>query len=216
MENVPQDILNEFMETCREAARRGLVRCSSGNLSLRLDNEHMLITCSRSWMGRITPEEVCVCRVADGSLVTGPAPSAETGFHAGILRTRPDMNVVLHFQSSFATTLACRQTAHVDYAVIPEMPFYIGPVAEAEYSQPGSMELAAAMMEAISGHEMVMMRNHGQTTVAVDLAHAIQNAAFFELACEIIVRGGDDIRPISESVAAELNALRRSGSGPGA
>jgi len=37
-----------FIQACHEAAARGLLRCSSGNLSWRLDAERMLVTRTRS------------------------------------------------------------------------------------------------------------------------------------------------------------------------
>jgi ribulose-5-phosphate 4-epimerase/fuculose-1-phosphate aldolase len=53
-------------------------------------------------------------------------------------------------------------------------------------------------------HDLVVMGNHGQVTVARDMDHAIQNAMFFELASEIILRSGDNVVPLPEN---EVHAL---------
>ena len=90
-----------------------------------------------------------------------------------------------------------------------EIPFYIGPVARVPYLLPGSRDLAEAVTAAMRDHDMVVMGNHGQVTVARDLEHVIQNAEFFELACGIIVRGGPAVTPLSDEMAAELLALRQ-------
>jgi ribulose-5-phosphate 4-epimerase/fuculose-1-phosphate aldolase len=135
-------------------------------------------------------------------------PSVEMGFHAGILRCRPDVNVVLHFQTPCGTALASRNEENVNYFVIPELPFYIGPVARVLYEQPGSEELADAVTDAMRTHDMVTIVNHGQVTVADSFAHAIQNASFFELACEIILHGGDELAPLSCEEAQYLLDLR--------
>ena len=209
MTNIPEQILCEFVEACHETARRGLVRCSSGNMSVRLDSDRMLITTSRSWMGELSAEDVCVCRISDGSGMDEKQPSVEMGFHAGILRCRPDVNVVLHFQTPCGTALASREVENVNYFVIPEVPFYIGPVARVLYSQPGSEELADAVTDAMRTHDMVTIVNHGQVTVADSFAHAIQNASFFELACEIILHGRDELAPLSCEEAEYLLDLRR-------
>ncbi|MDA3925998.1 MAG: class II aldolase/adducin family protein [Kiritimatiellae bacterium] len=186
MKDVPKDILNEFVETCHRAAHHGLMRCSSGNMSMRLDDTRMLATATRSWMENVTAEQVSVCRIADGALLEGAKPTVEIGFHAGILRTRADVNVVLHFQTPCATALACRKSEEINYFVIPEIPFYIGSIAHVPYISPGSNELADAVTEAMQEHDLVVMRNHGMVTVAADYAHVIQNAEFFEFACELI------------------------------
>lgn len=209
MTDTPSDaVLSEFIDACRQIGRSGLVRCSSGNLSRRLDGGRMLATASRSWLENMTADDVSVCRIADGALLSGRKPTVEIAFHAAILRGRPDVNVVLHFQTPCATTLACQDTADVDFFVIPEIPFYIGPVARVPYLLPGSAELAAAVAAALQDHDLAVLDNHGQVTVAADYAHAIQNAEFFELACGVIVRGQGRTRPLSAAEAEALLALR--------
>ncbi len=209
MADVLDHILHEFLQACHKAAGRGLMRCSSGSLSRRLDDTHLLATSSRSWTESISEEEVSVCRIFDHALVDGPKPTIEIGFHAEILRTRPDINVVMHFQTPFATALACREADNTDYFVIPEIPFYIGHVARVPYLLPGSKELAEAVAGAMQNHDMVVMSNHGMVTVAADYARAIQNAEFFELACEIITHAGDMLRPLPEEDVKNLLALRQ-------
>jgi ribulose-5-phosphate 4-epimerase/fuculose-1-phosphate aldolase len=209
---VPAKILNAFLAACREIDALGLVRCSSGNLSLRVDGARMLITASRTWMGRMTRAGVAICRIADGRRIVGGRPSVETPLHAGILRARPDANVALHFQSPFATALACRRR-DPDYHVIPEIPFYLGPVARVPFRMPGSEALAAAVTAAMRTHDLAVLGNHGQVTVARDLPHAIQNAAFFELACETIVRGGSRVRPIPQRDVRTLTRMGREARG---
>jgi ribulose-5-phosphate 4-epimerase/fuculose-1-phosphate aldolase len=59
------------------------------------------------------------------------------------------------------------------------------------------------------------MANHGQVTVARDLDHAIQNAEFFELACQVIVQSGDNIRPLAPEAVQKLLAMRANAARPG-
>ena len=209
LERVPTDTIEGFLHACRRVAERGLVRCSSGNLSMRAGDDTLLITATRSWLSRASVDTISCCRISDGTLIEGGQPSAEIGFHAGILGTRPDVNVVLHFQAPCATALACREPRGINYFVIPEIPFYIGPIGRVPYLAPGSAELARAVAGAMRDHDMVQMANHGQVTVARDADHAIQNAEFFELACEILVRAGEGVVPLPEKDAAALLALRQ-------
>jgi ribulose-5-phosphate 4-epimerase/fuculose-1-phosphate aldolase len=207
--DVPDPILDEFLAACHKAASRGLMRCSSGNLSLRLDDTRLLATATRSWMADISAEEVSVCRISDGALLDGPKPTVEIGFHAAILRTRSDVNAVMHFQTPHATALACQESGDTNYFVIPEIPFYIGHVARVPYLLPGSKELAEAVAGAMQDHDMVIMSNHGMVTVAADYAHVIQNAEFFELACEVIAHSKDKLRPLPEEDVKTLLELRQ-------
>jgi ribulose-5-phosphate 4-epimerase/fuculose-1-phosphate aldolase len=188
--------IDEFTAACHEVARHNLVRCSSGNLSCRLKDGLVLIKASRAWMANATRADVCVCRLSDGRILHGNKPSAEVDLHLATLRNRPDCNIVLHFQTPFATTIACRRGPAPNYNILPEIPFYIGPVASVPYFPPGSPRLAKAVSEALKRHNLVQMLNHGQAVTAVDFAHAIQDAAFFELACEIIVRNNSRTRKL--------------------
>ena len=89
---------------------------------------------------------------------------------------RPEIDVVMHFQAPHATTLACRESRDVNFFVIPEIPFYIGPIGRVPYLPPGSQELADAVVKVMRDHNLALMANHGQVTVARDLNHVIQNA----------------------------------------
>jgi len=209
MKEVPGHVLDEFLQACHTAARRGLMRCSSGNLSRRLDNDRMIATATRSWMENISEKQVSLCRISDGVLLGGPRPTVEIGFHAAILKERRDVNVVMHFQTPCATALACQGRGAINYFVIPEIPFYIGHVARVPYLLPGSKELAKAVSGAMKDHDMVVMGNHGIVTVAADYTHIIQNAEFFELACHVIVHSGRKVKPLSKGDAEALLALRK-------
>jgi ribulose-5-phosphate 4-epimerase/fuculose-1-phosphate aldolase len=60
----------------------------------------------------------------------------------------------------------------------------------------------------MAAHDMVLLSNHGQVTAARDFDHVLQNAEFFELACEIILLGGKSITPLTSQAIEQLRALR--------
>ena len=212
MTTVPADKLTAFVAGAHRVAAHGLVRCSSGNLSCRLDEELMLIKSSRSWMADLTTEQIALCRLDNGATLNGVTPSVEHGFHSGILRERRDVNVVLHFQTPAATAIACRAADEVNFFVLPEIPYYIGPVGFVPYLAPGSRELAEAVVTAMRTHDMVMLRNHGQVTVGRDWNDAIQKAVLFELACDVMLRAGDRLVPIpSAGIEEQLRARAAKG-----
>lgn len=103
-------ITNEHIEQFIEQAHRygdaKLMLCSSGNLSWRI-GEEALISGTGSWVPTLGKEKVSICNIASGTPTNGVKPSMESTFHLGILRERPDVNVVLHFQSEYATAISC-------------------------------------------------------------------------------------------------------------
>ena len=98
--------IEEFIKQAHRVGEAGLTICSSGNLSWRIGDE-ALVSGTGSWVPTLQKEKVSQCTVATGEVLNGVKPSMESGFHLGVLRARPDVNVVLHFQSPYATAVSC-------------------------------------------------------------------------------------------------------------
>jgi len=49
MREIPKSSLIGSLIACHEVAKHGLVPCSCGNLSMRLDEECFLVTATGSW-----------------------------------------------------------------------------------------------------------------------------------------------------------------------
>ncbi len=165
----------------------------------------MLITVTDSWMSTMSKDQIAVCRIDDSAALNEKQPSKEIGFHAGILKERSDVNVVLHYQSPYATILSCREQQVEDFSVIPEIPYYVGPVAVVPYFTPGSHELAVAITSAMKQHDVAILCNHGQVAVGSTFDEVITKAVFFELACKIILHAGQRVQVLSKDAIAELN-----------
>jgi ribulose-5-phosphate 4-epimerase/fuculose-1-phosphate aldolase len=206
--------IKTFVDACHKAAAAyQLIRCSSGNMSWRVGDDTALMTASRSWMCEIHADQIAVVKLSDGSVGNGVTPTVEHVFHMGILNARTDMNVVLHFQTPSATVLACTDIAEQNFFVTPEIPYYIGKPVTVPFFQPGSQELADAVIAGMKHGNMVILRNHGFVTVGKDFNDAIQRAVFFEMACDIILRGGDKIEPLPQKDAEILQEAGKSGVG---
>ena len=72
------------------------------------------------------------------------------------------------------------------------------------YLPPGSPELAEAVTAAIKEHDLAILRNHGQVTVGKNFNEVIEKAAYFELACKIILKAGSDVQLLSREAVANL------------
>ena len=206
MMTIVDNYAEEFMAAAHQVAQYGLVLCGSGNLSWRIDHKHMLISASQSWMAEMSDDQIALCTIKDGTSLNGKKPSIEINFHCGILRERPDVNVVLHFQSPHATTLACSEEKN--FYIIPEIPYYIGQVGMVPYMNPGSQELAQSVISVMRDHDLALMRNHGQVTVGKNFRETLQRALFFELACGILLRAGDHVQTLSQEAIAFLQQMR--------
>ncbi len=186
------EYIERFIEAAHRVGQERLQLCRSGNLSWRVNKDLALVSGTGSWLPRITKENVAICNISTGMRVDGPKPSMESVFHLGVLRQRKDMNVVLHFQSEFATIVSCMKNKPKSFNVVAEVPCYCGKeIAVIPYYRPGSKELADAVTHALTDHDCVLMSKHGQAVCGKDFDDAFQKAVFLELACSIIVRAGE-------------------------
>ncbi|MCP4450835.1 MAG: class II aldolase/adducin family protein [Planctomycetes bacterium] len=195
-----------FVGAARKVAQYELVQCSSGNLSWRVGPDQAMLSGSGAWLAELTAEQIVLCELSSGARLNDVRPTCEAGFHIGILKARKDIDVVLHFQSPYATALACGDAAKHDLNLTIEVPVYIGEASLVDYLPPGSNELAGAVVNAFADSDtrMAILKNHGLVTVGKTFDEAIQKAVFFEQACHIRLTN-PDARPL-DSVA--VNQLR--------
>lgn len=179
--------IEEFVAQAHRVGDANLTVCSSGNLSWRI-GEEVLVSGTGSWVPSLTKEKVAHLRLETGEVLNGVKPSMESGFHLGVLRERPDVNVVLHFQSPYATAVACMKNLPTNFNVTAEVPCHVGSeIPLIPYYRPGSKELAQAVVAAMKDHNSIMLLKHGQVVCGKDFDEAFERAMFFEMACRIIV-----------------------------
>lgn len=201
---ITKEQIEEFVAQAHRVGDAGLTLCSSGNLSWRI-GEEALVSGTGSWVPELTVEKVAMCNIATGEVLNGVKPSMESGFHLGVLRNRPDVNVVLHFQSKYATAVACMKDIPTDFNVTAEVPCHVGAeIPVVPYYRPGSPELAAAVVEAMKDHNSILLRKHGQVVCGKDFNQAFERATFFEMACRIIILSGGNYNTLSKEEIEDL------------
>ena len=196
--------IEQFLHQAHRVGDAGLTVCSSGNISWRI-GEEALISGTGSWVPSLQKEKVAICRIATGESLNGVKPSMESGFHLGIMRERPDVNVVLHFQSPYATAVACMTELPQDFNVTAEVPCHVGSeIPVVPYFRPGSPELAEHVKAAMKNHNSCLLRKHGQVVCGKDFDEVFERAMFFEMACRIIVLSGGQYEVLTEAEISDL------------
>lgn len=180
----------QFISAAHKAGNSRLMLCSSGNLSWKIGNE-VMISGTGSWLPEITKDKIAILDLESGMSKNGVKPSMEHVFHLGVLRQRCDVNVVLHFQSKYATAIACMKQKPNNFNVTAEVPCHVGKeIPIVPYFRPGSPELAKAVVDALKDHDSCLLSKHGQVVCAKDFQSAYEKATFFEMASRIMVQSG--------------------------
>lgn len=174
-------------DTALRMVRDGLVVGSAGNVSLRLDDTHIVVTAGGVPYDRLVPTDHPVVALADGSW-TGPRPpTSEVPLHRDLHRSLPDLSAVVHTHSKYAAAFS---VARLD------LPFIcnenLGPAAErilvTEYAVPGSDDLGRVALAALRrqpGSRACLLANHGVVALGADLDAAYLVAAQVEWIAEV-------------------------------
>lgn len=165
------DLAAEVVDTCRKMNAMGLNQGPSGNVSLRLDATHFLITPSGIPYDIMRPEDVPVMDMT-GHWFGRRRPSTEWRFHRDILKSRTETNAVLHTHSMFSTTLACLRRG------IPPFHYMIAvaggdTIRCASYATFGTQALSDNVIKALEGRRACLLANHGLICLGANLERTL-------------------------------------------
>jgi L-fuculose-phosphate aldolase len=178
---------------------RGLVVASEGNLSLRLDDDLLLITPSGLHKDDLRPEDLLIVPISvEGDLGSsaehgGLTPSSDLPIHRFIYAARSDVQAVIHAHLPVAMALTVAGLAP-DPSRLPETALLLPRLPVVPFAAAGSMGLAMAVAAALSDlgpsgddalPNAVLLERHGAIAVGDDLATAGDRLELAELLCRV-------------------------------
>ena len=151
--------------------RLGFMPGTSGNLSVRIDPDRLLVTPTGASKYLLRASDMVTVDL-DGRQTSGTRRvTSEIGMHLAVYRNRPDTNAVIHSHPPIATAFACAGRA-LDQMVSQEGIMTLGSVPLATYATTGTPEVAASLEPHIPGHQAILMANHGAVTYGDTLLDA--------------------------------------------
>ena len=176
-----QEVLNAALKL----DRYGLIALSGGNVSWRMDSGEVLVTPSGMIYDDMVPEDILVVDL-DGNIIEGERKaSVDTEALLYIYKNMPQVNAVIHTHQPYATGLGL---------VMDELPCNLstmanateGPVAVAEYGDPGSLSMGVEAVKAIGDRLAVVLKHHGVIAVGRDLRQALFSCVYLEEAAKTV------------------------------
>lgn len=185
----------------------GLCRGSSGNMSLRVGDDLVVMTPSGSLLGDLDPSSLSVATV-DGRHLSGGAPSKELPLHLEMYRKNPSHRAVIHVHSAHAIAASCLEPWSDFSALPPLTPYFVmraGQTPLVPYAHPGSHELAKNLKQIGSPFSSALLQNHGQITSNTTLDSALDSAIEVEEAARAtLLTAGKPARILTSDEAREL------------
>ena len=185
-----QNSREQLLSVSQKLSLTGLNRGTSGNASVRVSNvggqEGFLITPSGLATDKMTPADM-VWMDFTGKSTGICEPSSEWRFHLDILKSRPEVNAVIHTHSMFATTLS---TFRLDMPAFHYMIALAGgdSIRCAHYALFGSQQLSDNALIALQDRKACLLANHGMIVVGETLEKAFYITEEVETLCEQYLR----------------------------
>ena len=198
-----------IIAACRQLEQTGLNRGTSGNVSCREGN-HLLITPSGVPVPSLHPEGI-VAMDFSGQVIGGGKPSSEWHFHLDLLKSRPELNAIVHTHSPNATALACLRED------LPPFHYMIAVAGGASircapYALFGTETLSAYAIEAMKDRKACLLANHGLIAAGRDLEEAMAIAVEVESLCEQYLIARQSGKPVLLSSGEMQAVIERFGS----
>jgi L-fuculose-phosphate aldolase len=150
---------------------RGYVAAMDGNLSVRLDENRILVTPTAMCKGMMRTSDLVIVDM-EGRRVAGRRNvSSEIGMHLLIYSQRPDIRGIVHAHPRTATGFAAAGMA-LEQPLVCEVVIGLGSIPLAKYGTPGTPELAEALEPLVAEYDAILMSNHGVVSYGVDLHSA--------------------------------------------
>jgi len=169
-------------------SRLGLIGGISGNISMRFTSgvPAIGITPSQRPYDGMAVEDIVVVN-PDGRVLEGNwSPSSESALHLSTYRSREDVGAVVHTHSKFAST--CAVAGLEIPPLVDEMVAAIGgSITVANYSLPGTQQLADQVTTCLKDRDAVLLRSHGVVSVGRNLDEAIEISRLVEHLAQIFV-----------------------------
>ena len=189
----------KVVSICLLLADKGYLAGTGGNVACRIDDEHFAITPSATDYYAMGPEDICVLRLDNLTVIAGNRrPSVEHRLHAHVLRARRDCDASIHTHQPIASayTLVGRDLEILD----PCHRAILGPkVARVSYAPSGTNWLASRLGKALQPDiNAYLMRNHGVVCCGPTLDETVTRVEALEAACITFFRNAINSR-ISQS-----------------
>jgi L-fuculose-phosphate aldolase len=208
---------NNYKKERKEVAKymrrlywQGLTTTSGGNISLKINDNIILITPSATDKGSMRWNEIGIMTIIGENLTPDLKPSIEYEMHLSIYKKKKDVSAIVHAHPLFAsayTAMKCK----IDTNLTAEARAICGDPCFVPYALMGTKELASLASENIASSDILLLENHGILTTgssllqAFDKLEVLENAAKMTMIVEIMGKK----KPLSKTRIIELDKLFR-------
>lgn len=165
------EVRHEIVRVGKLLHDNGFIAATDGNISVRLDDNHVLATPTCMSKGMMTVEDLVTIDMQGRRVEGFRDVSSEIAMHMMIYRVCPETCAIVHAHPPTATGFAAAGIA-LDQPLVSEIVLSLGSVPLARYGTPGTQELVDSLEPLVVRHNAILMANHGVVAHAEDLLTA--------------------------------------------
>ncbi len=159
-----------------------------GNVSHRLDEDHMIITPSGKLYDKLQPEDMVIVNLNTSKATGKYKPSSEYKMHTAIYLNRRNIKAVIHtHQENASIVAACRRDVP---AIFDDQAQLLGPsVRVTKYAPSNTKKLVKNILNSLKGRNAALIANHGAVCIGRDMEEAYAASLLLEKACKAFIEG---------------------------
>ena len=182
---------------------RGLTHGSTGNISVRLNSDDILVTPTGSSFGRLDPNQI-VKVTKDGDFIGSSTPTKELPLHQAFYETRGmKSGAVVHLHSTHSVALSMLPGINEDNVLPSYTPYSImllGKVKLLPFFVPGDPAMGDAIKGIAGKRSAVLLANHGPVVSSKDLESSVNAIEELEATAKLaLILKGADAKALDES-----------------
>ncbi len=159
----------QIINVGRRLYQTGLTVAKSGNISVRLDDENILITATGTSLGNLNFKDIVKVNLSTGKVLSDTKPSSELPLHSLVYKNFKAKTVVhAHpplINGYFAVTSELK-------ALTFETKFYLGEVPVIPQDTP-TVTNPKPVIAALKSNNLVVLKNHGAVAISDKLTDAL-------------------------------------------
>jgi len=173
----------EIVRVAKYLYEKGFVIEKSGNISIRVKDNLVLITPKGTSYEDFTESDIVTIDMAENLIDGNLEPSSEKKLHLEIYKARKDVNAIIHIHSLFACTMAALELNLP--IILDEQELVLGgEIKVAKYALPGSEELALNAVKELGNKKAVFLSRHGAVCVGENINEALIVCKILEKVCQ--------------------------------
>ena len=207
-------VRQSIVDAARQMNALGINQGTSGNISVRWE-DGLLLTPSGVPYDQMNADDIVHLKMS-GDCDPPLKPSSEWRFHRDIMKSREDVNAIVHAHPTYCTAFAmCRKE-------LPAVHYMIAAAGGStircgDYATFGTEELSQHAIAALKDRMCCLLANHGMIATGTDLGKAMWLAVELETLCRqyaVALQIGDPVVLPDDEIARTIEKFKDYGPRP--